>query len=344
MMASIREIAKEAGVSPGTVSRVLNEDPSLSVATKTRQRIIEIANARNYTKQKRLTRQIQIVTHASKEKEMIDPYYRELRLAIEKEVKHLNLTLKKTIRTNTLTSIEQLQQVEKVGSVIVIGPFKQSVIQQLYTYNARLILINQIDAPNHIDTVSSDLYDSMQVLLESLQQQHVRKVAYVGGETKVRDVGQTHDTVADARQRAYIDWCAQTNAEELYYPSNWERHNGLEIGQRIAQSGALPQVVITGNDVLAVGVLQGLQQAQIRVPEDVQLVSFNDSEITQYTAPMISSVRIPIEEFGRQAVRLAQDQMKGQRQVAIHMQLNTYLNYRESFLKAVSVDSHKDKQ
>ncbi|WP_404968931.1 LacI family DNA-binding transcriptional regulator [Staphylococcus pseudintermedius] len=76
MMTSIREIAKEAGVSPGTVSRVLNEDPSLSVATKTRQRIIEIANARNYTKQKRLTRQIQIVTHASKEKEMIDPYYR----------------------------------------------------------------------------------------------------------------------------------------------------------------------------------------------------------------------------------------------------------------------------
>ncbi|PWZ97558.1 hypothetical protein DD924_12210 [Staphylococcus pseudintermedius] len=179
MMASIREIAKEAGVSPGTVSRVLNEDPSLSVATKTRQRIIEIANARNYTKQKRLTRQIQIVTHASKEKEMIDPYYRELRLAIEKEVKHLNLTLKKTIRTNTLTSIEQLQQVEKAGSVIVIGPFKQSVIQQLYTYNARLILINQIDAPNHIDAVSSDLYDSMQVLLESLQQQHVGKVAII---------------------------------------------------------------------------------------------------------------------------------------------------------------------
>lgn len=96
--------------------------------------------------------------------------------------------------------------------------------------------------------------------------------------------------------------------------------------------------------MLAVGVLQGLQQAQIRVPEDVQLVSFNDSEITQYTAPMISSVRIPIEEFGRQAVRLAQDQMKGQREVAIHMQLNTYLNYRESFLKAVSVDSCKDKQ
>lgn len=338
-MASIREIAKEAGVSPGTVSRVLNEDPSLSVATKTRQRIIEIANARNYTKQKRLTRQIQIVTHASKEKEMIDPYYRELRLAIEKEVKHLNLTLKKTIRTNELTSIEQLQQVEKAGSVIVIGPFKKSVIAQLYTYNERLILINQIDAPSHIDAVSSDLYQSMQALLEELQERRVEKVAYVGGETKVRDISHTHDRIADARQRAYVDWCAQSNIQMDYYPSNWERQSGLEIGQRIAERGSLPQVIITGNDVLAVGVLQGLQQAHIRVPQDVQLVSFNDSEITQYTAPMISSIRIPIEEFGRQAVRLAQDQMKGQRQVAIHMQLNTHLNYRESFLKAVSVDS-----
>ncbi|MEJ7541340.1 LacI family DNA-binding transcriptional regulator [Staphylococcus intermedius] len=338
-MASIREIAKEAGVSPGTVSRVLNEDPSLSVATETRQRIIEIANARNYTKQKRLTRQIQIVTHASKEKEMIDPYYRELRLAIEKEVKHLNLTLKKTIRTNELTSIEQLKQVEKAGSVIVIGPFKQSVIQQLYTYNARLILINQIDAPSHIDAVSSDLYHSMEALLEELQNQGIEKVTYVGGETKIRDVGHAHDIVADARQRAYVNWCEKFNIHMDNYSSNWERQNGLEIGQHIAERETLPQIVITGNDVLAVGVLQGLQQAHIRVPQDVQLVSFNDSEITQYTAPMISSIRIPIEEFGRQAVRLAQDQMKGNRQVAIHMQLNTQLNYRESFLKAVSVDS-----
>ena len=62
-------------------------------------------------------------------------------------------------------------------------------------------------------------------------------------------------------------------------------------------------------------------------------MSFNDSEMSQYTVPMISSVRIPIEEFGRQAVRLAQDLMKGQREVAIHMQLNTALQYRSSFPK-----------
>lgn len=343
-MVSIRDIAKEAGVSPGTVSRVLNEDPSLSVAASTRQRIRQIAEDRQYTKQKRMTRQIQIVTHASKEKEMIDPYYRELRLAIEKEVKHLNLTLKKTLRTHTLTSMDGLRQVEKAGAVIVIGPFKQSVIEQLYAYNPRLILINQLDAPRHIDTVSSDLYQSMFALLQELEQRDVSVVAYVGGETKVRDLGNGFDCITDARQQAYSDWCQTTHMRATYHPSNWERQSGLEIGQQLAKTSPLPQVVITGNDVLAVGVLQGLQQAQIRVPEDVQLVSFNDSEITQYTAPMISSVRIPIEEFGRQAVRLAQDRMKDQRQVAIHMKLTTALHYRESFLEADSIDSEKDKQ
>ncbi|ARJ50435.1 LacI family DNA-binding transcriptional regulator [Staphylococcus lutrae] len=343
-MVSIRDIAKEAGVSPGTVSRVLNEDPSLSVATETRERIIKIAHDRQYTKQKRLSRQIQIVTHASKEKEMIDPYYRELRLAIEKEVKHLNLTLKKTIRTHELNAVEGLKQVEKAGSVIVIGPFKQSVIAQLYAYNPHLILINQLEAPSYIDAISADLYQSMKMVLEEIEQRDVSVVAYVGGETKVRDIHQAHDRVPDARQLAYADWSRETNKTALYFSTNWERQSGFQLGQQLAQTQPLPDVVITGNDVLGVGVLQGLQQADVRVPEAVQIVSFNDSEITQYTAPMISSVRIPIEEFGRQAVRLAQDRMKGQRQVAIHMQLDTSIKYRESFLKAVSVDSVIDKQ
>ncbi|MBT2830394.1 LacI family transcriptional regulator [Staphylococcus coagulans] len=332
-MASIREIAKEAGVSPGTVSRVLNEDPSLSVATATRERIVEIANRLRYTKQKRLTRKIQIVTHASKEKEMIDPYYRELRLAIEKEVQHLNLTLKKTIRTHEITHHKMLERIQKAGSVIVIGPFKQSFIEQLYQYNERLILINQLDAPGDIDAISSDLYQSMKVLLSDIQKRQMESIVYVGGETKIRGIGSDYSLQLDARQRAYLDWCDLNQKAPVVYPSGWDRESGLEIGQKIAQQSTLPELIITGNDMLAVGVIQGLQQYGVHIPKDTQIVSFNDSEISQYTVPMISSVHIPIEEFGRQAVRLAQDLMKGQREVAIHMQLNTELQYRSSFPK-----------
>jgi len=97
-MASIRDIARQAEVSPGTVSRVLNNDPTLSVAKETRTRIHQIAQALQYEKVTRKNKRIQIITYASREKEMSDPYYREIRLAIEAEVKRLNLSLKHTIR------------------------------------------------------------------------------------------------------------------------------------------------------------------------------------------------------------------------------------------------------
>src|SRR5699024_5009353 len=97
-MASIRDIAKEARVSPGTVSRVLNNDPTLTDAEETTKRIYDKAQNYQYKKAERKNKSIQIITYASRAKEMSDPYYREIRLAIEAEVKRLNLSLKRTLR------------------------------------------------------------------------------------------------------------------------------------------------------------------------------------------------------------------------------------------------------
>lgn len=329
-MASVREIARQANVSPGTVSRVLNDDPSLSVSQATRDKINRIAQQLNYTKQARQSRQIQIVTHASKKKEMADPYYRELRLAIEQEVKALNLTLKKTIRTGDVHSFEVLEEITKAGGVIVIGPFEASVIQKLYDFNSNLVLINQLEAPRHIDAVSSDLYSAMFDVLDELNQRQFSRICYIGGETKIRQIGNQHLIRQDIRLKAFKEWSHQHEIEPNYYTTDWNRESAQNIVTIILSQKAMPEVIIAGNDMLAVGLLQELQYHHYKIPEQVKIVSFNDSEIAQYTVPMLTSVRIPIEEFGRQAVKLIQDRMKYQRKVGIHMVLDTSIHYRGS--------------
>ncbi|MBI5974619.1 LacI family DNA-binding transcriptional regulator [Staphylococcus canis] len=330
-MVTIRDIAKYAHVSPGTVSRVLNEDPSLSVNPDTRARIQRIAKEMNYAGKTRASRQIQIVTHASKSKEMADPYYRELRLAIEKEVKQLNLSLKKTIRTDNIKTLTELKQLEKSGGVIVIGPFQNEVIQALYQYNSNVVLINQTDPPTYIDTVSSDLYQAMMQLLHTIDQHHFNRVCYVGGLTKVRHIGNESNVVRDDdRQVAYLDWCKAHHIEPYYFETTWQREGAHQVIQDIV-GGVLPDMIVAGNDMLAVGLIQELQKQHINVPNDIKIVSFNDSEVAEYTVPMLTSVHIPIEEFGRQAVRLLLERMQHRRQVAIHMQLETSIHYRDSF-------------
>lgn len=82
-MTTIREIAQKAGVSAGTVSRILNEDNTLSVAVTTRQRVVQIADELAYNAEKlqtnrKWTKSIAVVTTLSAEQEQVDEYYRKI--------------------------------------------------------------------------------------------------------------------------------------------------------------------------------------------------------------------------------------------------------------------------
>ncbi len=92
-MATIRDIAKKAGVSPATVSRVLNYDSELSVAEETKAKIFEVAEALNYTKHLKTTKSFRgsllLVQWFNQKEELEDLYYLSIRLGIEKKAQEL---------------------------------------------------------------------------------------------------------------------------------------------------------------------------------------------------------------------------------------------------------------
>ncbi|MEJ7348551.1 transcriptional regulator, partial [Staphylococcus epidermidis] len=73
---------------------------------------------------------------------MSDPYYREIRLAIEAEVKRLNLSLKRTIRIDGQQDHIDLNKIENAGAIIVIGNFSVDALNKLKTHNANMVVIN----------------------------------------------------------------------------------------------------------------------------------------------------------------------------------------------------------
>lgn len=94
-MATIKDIAKQAGVSPATVSRVLNYDSGLSVGQDTKKRIFEVAEALNYTKhqkkQKSEKQVVRLIMWYDSEEELDDLYYLAIRLGIEEKAAELNI-------------------------------------------------------------------------------------------------------------------------------------------------------------------------------------------------------------------------------------------------------------
>jgi len=333
-MASIRDIARQAKVSPGTVSRVLNNDPTISVAEETRQRIHHIAAELKYQKTTRKNKGIQIITYASRAKEMSDPYYREIRLAIEAEVKRLNLSLKRTIRIDGHQGENvDTTKVEKAGAIIVIGNFSIKALKHLKSHNENMVVINNPQAPKSIDAVYSDLSYAMTQLLDLIKEQGLTEIAYVGGDHKIRELdGTTTSQATDVRYQAYLDWCSIHEIQPVTILNGWKKEHGeAAVNDFINERNRLPQVFIAGNDMVAIGILQQLQRKHINVPDEVKLISFNDLEVIQYVVPSMSSVHIPVDEFGRTAVRMAEERINKTRQTAIHVVVEAQLKMRNTF-------------
>ena len=116
-MATIKDIAKQAGVSPATVSRVLNYDSGLAVGQETKKRIFEVAEALNYTKhqkkQKAEKQVIRLIMWYDSEEELDDLYYLAIRLGIEEKAAELNIRLMKE-------SLNELSE-EKTDGIIALG-------------------------------------------------------------------------------------------------------------------------------------------------------------------------------------------------------------------------------
>ncbi|WP_412517970.1 LacI family DNA-binding transcriptional regulator [Staphylococcus simulans] len=328
-MASIRDIAKQAGVSPGTVSRVLNEDPTLSVSDSTRTRILNTAKELEYHKAVRVNRQVQIITYASRRREMADPFHRELRLAIESEIKKLNLTLKKTLRIETGFKKQDLLDVKKAGAVLVIGNFSLDALQEIYHHNPNMVVINNKQVPDYIDAVYSDLEQAMYQLLDQIKAAYPKAtVAYYGGMREERKLDGEETMESDARYHAYLSWCQQNEVMPMGHLIGWAREEGFEA---VEQAETIPDILIAGNDMVAIGLIQALQQRGVSIPKEAGVIGFNDLDVNQYVTPSLTSIRIDIEQFGKSAVLMAKERIQKTRQSAMHVVIQTKQIERQSF-------------
>ena len=115
-MATIKDIAERAQVSTATVSRVLNNDKSMSVSAETKQRIFEVADELDYTKHKKqhpskkATNKLEIVQWYTKEEELADLYYYSIRVGLEKHAQELGFDLVRIFNNCLLYTSPRLRE------------------------------------------------------------------------------------------------------------------------------------------------------------------------------------------------------------------------------------------
>ena len=328
-MATIKEIAKRANTSIGTVSRVLNFDDSLRVSEEKRELILKIAEELQYVgkrqKRKKSRYKVGLISMYTTLEELEDPFYLSIRLGVEKAVK------KETIDLTVVHDTEEgydLQSLKSLDGIIAIGHFTKKEISRFQKLTRKIVFVNSDPDFHKFDSILFDGEFAVKEVIDHLSGLGHKKIGYIGvqsvREKKGIDLNETrYDLVKKYLSNLHL------YDESYIYHGGRNYKDGYMIMKKIIDEDQLPTAFFIGNDSMCIGALTALYEAGIRVPEHLSLVGYNDITNAEYSLPPLTTVKVHTELMGEQAVGMLLSSVRG-RDIPLKLITPTRLVVRES--------------
>lgn len=299
-MATIVDVARLAGITPTTVSRVINNRGYIS--EKTKKRVQEAMDelgyqpneiARSLTKQKSNTIGV-IVPHIS------HPYFAKLISNLENEAAKKDY---KIILCNSKEKAEKEKQYldmcksNRVAGIIICSGNVES--NKINTGGIPVVLLEKNFEEGKLG-IQCDNYQGGKLATEHLIECGCKKILHLSG---VID----EEMPADNREKAFIDVCSKNEIEYFIKKYDIDTYNQMNYYDYI--KAALNEIegvdgIFASSDLIAAQVIQVCNEIKIRIPEDIKLVGFDDVDISQLTTPRITTVHQPIKEMARLSIGL----------------------------------------
>lgn len=314
---TIRDVARHAGVSIATVSRVMRH--SGDVRPDTRQRVIAAAEELEYTPSS-LGRQLAERRHAANGivfPDLSGPYYAEVVLgyeAVAAELRRSVLILSTHGRSDAEAAVRDMAG--RCDGVVILGrTVADDVVEALASRNVPIVLVARPPIGS-VDSVNAENRNSAVALAEHLRDTGCRRVTFVGDPDTSPDVAERWEglrsVVGDAILHTVTDLDEETGARV--------------VGEYLTQE--LPDAFVCANDELALGLLGRLRSAGVDVPGRVKVTGWDDVMAARYAG--LTTVRQPMRELGGTAARLLDELITGSRDHARHEVLPTELVVRHS--------------
>ncbi|MFI9595902.1 LacI family DNA-binding transcriptional regulator [Nonomuraea sp. NPDC052265] len=302
-MARIKDVAAQAGVSVATVSRVLNENPSVN--EETRRRVYDAMSALNYVPnavarslRTTATRTIGLIIG-----DVLNPFFTELARSVEDEARREGFTV---VMGNADERADQQDHyvrtlLEQRVDGLLICPTAEvtPLVQQLAEAGRPVVFLDRTISGLDVPSVRSDGAAAIAELVRHLREQGHRRIALASGPA----------TLSTGRERTAAFAAAMT-AEglevrpEYVRPGDFREGSGRRITAELLDLPEPPEAIFFGDNLMTLGGLEEIQARGLRIPADVAVASFDDVTWFKHTAPPITAIAQPTAEMGRLAVRL----------------------------------------
>lgn len=315
---TIYDIAREAGVSPSTVSRVLTNNAK--VRPEKKERVLQLIEKYNF-KPNALARGL-----ADTRSKVIglltadvrNPFYAALYVECEKAAHEAGYTL---LSSNSLDVIEQEKalleklQEQKVDAIIQVGGSVDDLttnleysefVNQIMT-TTPVVVTGKLDG-TQCHMVQIDAMKVIDLLMEHLLSLNHQTIAMIGGSMDVVSTFIKVQRYKQIMQKNKIEF----NPELLSVQGGYNAESGYELMNKLFEQDVVPTAVIAINDFTAMGVVRSVLEHGYRIPEDISVVSQDNTFLTNIAVPNLTSVDYDYEEFGKRLIATAIAAIEGE--------------------------------
>lgn len=323
---TVKDVARRASVSVGTVSRVFHH--YANVGEEIRERVLQAAEELGYKKSVdgNAGGEISPLSHRQL-KEIVfiystiiddrssftsNPFWSHILLGAQREAQKSNIRVTYTTIADFLQTSSDFvspRQEMKLDGILLVGPAERETITTLQRTQVPLVLVDNYLPGSSVDSVLCNNFEGARLATNYLIEQGHSQIAFIGGPLLAAPRPINKIYTLERRSAGYRTALLDAGLAvdyRLYETTQLYAASGAEACQRLLQRNIPFTAIFCANDEIAIGVMRALRDAGKRVPEDISVIGFDDIILVEHLTPALTTVRVPKEALGSLAVKCLQ--------------------------------------
>lgn len=308
MNVTIKDVAKRANVAPSTVSRVIADSPRISEKTKqkVRQAMKELGYHPNFIARSlasQATQVIGIVMPSAAELALQNPFFPEVIRGISKAAHEKKYALQMSTGEEDdeiyEEVIDMLQGRRVDGVILLYSRIDDKLMKYLQKNKFPFVVIGKPhQKEEQITHVDNDNYRAAKEAAQHLIELGHERIAFVGGNKQYLVTVDRLSGYEAALKEAGLPY-----REDYIMHEEFLQEGGQEAMKELLSLADPPTALVVADDLMALGVLKTLDEMNLRVPDDISIVSFNNTLLAEMSRPPLTSVDIHIFQLGYEATK-----------------------------------------
>lgn len=326
---NIKQVAALAGVSASTVSRTINQPQK--VDAQTAEKVWRVIRKSNYV---RNSQALALVSGKSRILGLIisdiaNPFFPEIVKSFDHAATMRNydvLVANTDYRVDRLAScVSKMLERQVDGLAIMTSELDRQHLTELYRRKVPIVFLDWGEVRPLVSKIVVDYEHGVADAIRHLVSLGHRKIAFISGPLSLKSI--------QSRQSSFVKCLRELNIpqfKQVAMEGNHRVDGGEAVMRALLSQSDRPTAVLAASDLTAIGALRATSAAGLQVPRDISLVGFDDIELSRYTHPPLTTIRLSREELGREAFDALYRCAEGMTTTGHEIQIGTTLVLRES--------------